>query len=358
MKSVESYITALLFDHDCVIVPNLGGFFTVRTEAGYEPEAHKFKAPGKRSAFNPALTHNDGLLIGSIAQESGISFEKAKTHVTQFTTNIHTALETGRGVSLSGLGTLTTNHNKKIIFTPDESINFDTSSHGLNSFHAVPVVKKEVREQSKVHVVNKEDHQESPVNIPPKSHAVQSGKRNWLAAAAILILLAGGSYLSWLIAFSGIMNPSSQFAAADLNPFAEKICDLYAPRKEIPLFLQSEWGSDQNPVQIKSGYAQLFLTDNLKTFIPVKTVDKPRSEAVNSQFTRGYYIVAGAFKSKSNAQKFVAQLQAKGYDGLIVDRKNSLYRVASNRVKSRQEAENKLGKIREQVNSGAWILTK
>lgn len=354
MNTVESYITQLLFEHDCVIVPDLGGFFTVRTEAGYEPEAHKFKAPGKRSAFNPALTHNDGLLIGSIAKQSGKTYDEAKAHVAQFTRNVQNALNSGAGVSLSGLGTLAKNSGAKIIFTPDESINFDTSSYALTSFHAVPATKKDAPEKQPAGV--DQPQQKNQLYSEPESKEKTDSKKRILAAAATILILIAGSYLGWLIAFTGFMNPAQNFAAADLNPFAEKVCDLYSPRKEIPLFLQSELGSYQNPLQIKHDYAQLFLTADAKEFIPVKITQRP--SGTGSVKANTYYIMAGAFKSKNNADQFVNKLNQNGYSGIILDQKNSLYRVASAQAQSRKQAEKLLAEIRNNVNSGAWILSK
>ncbi len=360
MKSVESFITTLLFEHDCVVVPGLGGFFTVRTEAAYEPDAHKFKAPGKRPGFNPALTHNDGLLIKTIAEQSGKSYDEAKAHVTQFTKNIHAALNSNRGVSLSGLGTITRNSINKPVFTPDESINFDTSTHGLISFHAAPLKKGENKTETKSQAAtsNMEVQNEQTLQSKPQPVEKHKGKRISLAVAALVILLLAGSYLGWLLTFTEITNPSRQFAAADLNPFAEKICDLYEPRKKIPLFLQSDWGSDQNPVQLKSNYARLFLTDDSEAFIPVKTHIQSKTIHQSPQQKAGFYIMAGAFKSKRNADQFVIHLKAQGYSGVIVDRKNNLYRVASAQANSRKQAEIRLQEVRTQINSGAWILAQ
>lgn len=360
VKNVESYITQLLYTHDCVIVPDLGGFFTVRTDAKHDANTHRFKAPGKRPAFNPALQHNDGLLIGNIAREADCSYEEAKEHVNTFTRVVKSALSSGEGVSLSGLGTLTHNTDNKPVFTPDESVNYDTDTFALESFHAVPVEKEKdapvtVATPAKPTVLESEKNTSkthAPEQAPKKVKKEQKSYR--LAAAAVALLIIAGGYLGWVISSTGLIQPNRDFEVADLNPFREKICDLYEPRKSVPLFLQSEWVNNENPLTLHKQYGKLELTYN-EGFIPVKLPHKKST----SQTTAGrFHVIAGAFKSKHNAEAFIRRVNQKGFNGIILDRNNSLYRVSATQKSSRSEANKALREIRSSINKEAWVLTK
>ena len=49
---VEKHISELLYDHDCVIIPELGGFVGNYTPAQIHPVRHTFTPPFKNIIFN------------------------------------------------------------------------------------------------------------------------------------------------------------------------------------------------------------------------------------------------------------------------------------------------------------------
>ena len=83
-KNVSQYISDLLYTHDCVIVPNFGGFVGNRKSAELNKKTGSLSPPSKQILFNRKLTTNDGLLFSYIAQKEEISQEKAKIKVENF----------------------------------------------------------------------------------------------------------------------------------------------------------------------------------------------------------------------------------------------------------------------------------
>ena len=61
-KSVVHYISELLFLHDCVIVPEFGGFIGNRKSAQLNKTTNSLTPPSKQILFNTNLKTNDGLL--------------------------------------------------------------------------------------------------------------------------------------------------------------------------------------------------------------------------------------------------------------------------------------------------------
>ena len=53
---IEEYISDLLFEHDCVIVPDFGGFVCNYGPAAIDPAKHLFEPPAKRILFNKGLS--------------------------------------------------------------------------------------------------------------------------------------------------------------------------------------------------------------------------------------------------------------------------------------------------------------
>ena len=72
-KNVSQYISDLLYTHDCVIVPNFGGFVGNRKSAELNKKTGSLSPPSKQILFNRKLTTNDGLLFSYIAQKEVIS---------------------------------------------------------------------------------------------------------------------------------------------------------------------------------------------------------------------------------------------------------------------------------------------
>ena len=63
---IEKYICDLLYEHDCVIIPSLGGFVTNYRKAGIDLKTMGFASSKDFSLME--LNNNDGLLINHIAK--------------------------------------------------------------------------------------------------------------------------------------------------------------------------------------------------------------------------------------------------------------------------------------------------
>ena len=75
--TLVQHIKELLYQYECVIIPQLGAFLTQPVAIRIDREKGIFFPPGKELSFNGLLTHNDGLLANYIAQRKSISYENA-----------------------------------------------------------------------------------------------------------------------------------------------------------------------------------------------------------------------------------------------------------------------------------------
>ena len=80
-KSVAHYISELLFLHDCVIIPEFGGFVGNNKSAVLNKNTNTIYPPSKEILFNKNLRINDGLLINHISNYEVISNENAKSRL-------------------------------------------------------------------------------------------------------------------------------------------------------------------------------------------------------------------------------------------------------------------------------------
>ncbi len=116
MHRFIEYISDLLFLHDCVIIPDFGGFICNYTSAYIDKKSGLLCPPGKDILFNRNLTQNDGLLANWISMKENISYEKATTQLTLFSEELKIRLNQRQRVDFGDIGSFYTDRRFNIIF--------------------------------------------------------------------------------------------------------------------------------------------------------------------------------------------------------------------------------------------------
>jgi cell division septation protein DedD len=308
-KSVAHYISELLFLHDCVIIPEFGGFVGNRQSAKLNKTTGSLTPPSKQILFNPNLKTNDGLLISYVANQEEITQGIAKQNVALFTKESNIKLNTSKVLRIEKVGLFTVGREGNIIFLQDSSTNYSLDSFGMK-----PTYKKAIERKT-----------ETEKQVEATVQGIRNTSRNPKAlfrAAAVIIPLLALSYLS-IYQQERINNVYTQMAT--LNPFAtselaEKIVEI----KVAPEVLK----------------------------IPL--INEVATPIITKEHT--YYIIAGAFSEQKNANKMLKKLNRWNYNAEIVKEEN-LLRVSYASFTYREDAILALNKIK-QVNSDAWLLTK
>ncbi len=96
MEDIDRHISELLFDHDCVIVPALGGFLASNQSARIMMPKHIIYPPFRHIAFNIFLKHNDGLLANRLVEVKKINYTEALQLIENYTTFCFDTLEKGK----------------------------------------------------------------------------------------------------------------------------------------------------------------------------------------------------------------------------------------------------------------------
>jgi hypothetical protein len=65
-------VSDLLFKHNCVIIPGIGGFVANYSQAEFKNDNRTILPSRKRVAFNQSLIENDGLLVNKLSQQKSI----------------------------------------------------------------------------------------------------------------------------------------------------------------------------------------------------------------------------------------------------------------------------------------------
>jgi nucleoid DNA-binding protein len=129
--NLANKISFLLYKHSCVILPGFGAFLVNEKDAECN-EIAKYATPRQKVvSFNRQIVNNDGLLANHISTTYGCSYDAGVTHINDYIQSLWDILNVKRNVEIPEIGTFYFTAEKKLVFVPYLSVNFDTASFGL-----------------------------------------------------------------------------------------------------------------------------------------------------------------------------------------------------------------------------------
>lgn len=137
MHKFIEYISDLLFLHDCVIIPDFGGFICNYKSAYIDENSGMICPPTKDILFNRNLTHNDGLLVNWIADKENISYDKATKQLMLFCEDLKIKLNQKQRIVFGDIGVFFTDRRFNIIFEPTKN-NFFAETFGMEPISYTP----------------------------------------------------------------------------------------------------------------------------------------------------------------------------------------------------------------------------
>ncbi len=149
MKALSTYISTLLFDHDCVIIPGFGGIVGNRKPAWFNEVNQRFYPAYKELGFNQNLKNNDGLLANQIAQEEELDFNAALEFISTEVSKIQSELARSKKFELEEVGNFKRDADSNLRFEQDLSFNYLKASYGLEPVQVVGLKINSTREKSR-----------------------------------------------------------------------------------------------------------------------------------------------------------------------------------------------------------------
>lgn len=326
---ISAYLIELLRLHDCVIVPDLGGFVTNYRPADIDLAGNSFNPPRKEIIFSAMLKKNDGLLVNYISESEGIGYMEARLIVAEFVEEAQSRLENGGIIEIPLIGTLKYDRNEKLIFEPDVKENLLLDAYGLETFH-FPQLK----------------HHD--ILIPKKSLHNKEAVRPLFAARRVKTLAITIPVLLALLFIPVKKNSWDQF-----NPFN------YQTSNTAPIVL--------NQTQTSSHFVISKINDKERTAAnPVKLVEPAKEEKKevpadqHLEASSGkYHLIGGCFKMKENAEKLLGDLRSAGYKSTIDQAANGNFIVTIQSYSEKDEAVLALQTLRNQEpEAGYWMSVK
>lgn len=333
---INKYIKELIIKNECIILSGFGGFETHYIPAHLDGVTGKMVPPSKQVIFRQDFKKDNRVLARFVAKKEGIDLDKATEVIDDFISDIVYKLDTGGSYILDGLGKFIKEHDGRLIFIPLEKQNFLIDSFGLSE---ISIPDKERPED----VVVEEEKQ---VMAPGKKHST---------GLVYLILLL-------IVVLSGLVFLTFKF---DLfNKIEHIISGIEIGKKKTPeKIVFGHKIPPTNEDSIASAISENIDKSTEKEealFYQEQEPEKLSGTEVYSAATSGnekkYVIVAGSFRTETNAVDLSNQLRYKGFKPTVIQTENGLYRVVLDTFEEINLALDELEKYKKQLDGEIWIL--
>lgn len=360
VKAVEH----LLYTHDCVIVPDFGGFVGEYQSASIHPVTHRMHPPSKRIRFNDKLIFNDGLLAHEVMRMKDVSYDEALEWIREGVVVLKNRLQSGDKIQWAQMGSMRANDEGVAIFEAHPHGQVSSESYGLAEMRHPAVIRHDRSVEKTVEV---------PV-VPMEPR--ETSRTNW-KVAAVLVPVIG-------LAVSGywFRSPIQEAGLGVYEALWPKPASVFESMPRIVSHYAIDWedGSDFSLLQPTCGIdAELETHDATDEPIAANTSENQAPEFVVAEENRpvepevvsppssavvptnaAYEVVAGCFAYKANAIQLADDLRAQGYAEarLAGQRPSGLWMVSYLACSSREEALEVLRSVRATDNKAAWLLKK
>jgi cell division septation protein DedD len=335
MQKVDKHISELLYEHDCVIVPDLGGFVANYAPAKIHPTQHTFTPPSKNIVFNKNLKNNDGLLANFIATSENTNYQEALKYINHFVDLSYAQLKKGVKVNIDEVGVLFLDVERNIQFEPSTT-NYLLDVFGMSQFQS-PAIKRDTVTKR----IEKEFKDRGAIPIEKKRGNV----KRYVALAIVAPLVFA---MIWIPLKTDLLKNINY---SNLNPFASKeFKNPIAPVNPKTTVVLSSTNNDTTVTKMAVLTPVQPVTDVL---VKADTTAVANSTDANLNFK--FHLVAGCFQIEDNAINFVRTLKQQNIDAAIIGQNNKgLYVVSCADFATRKEALNGLENLRK-LKPNAWL---
>ncbi|SFE02551.1 SPOR domain-containing protein [Thermophagus xiamenensis] len=318
MARIEKHILYLLTQHDCVIVPGLGGFVANYKPAVIIEERNLFQPPKKEIGFNRSLSHNDGLLANHICRIEKLSWDESNEQIKMFVENFQSKIKKGETIVFEGIGSFRTDALNNLQFTPNYRNQLLPDAYGLFEFHFEPIQNVAIRQK----------HEE-----PVKRLLRSRSPRYWSSVAAVI----AGLFL---------FTPELKMPEQQINTghIISAVTESHPNNESISEAIIEQPAGNLNDAQENFPDQAAMVPTNIET----GTADKT------------FHLIVASFKDETPAQQSVKQLKTQGFsDASIILGENGRYRVTLEAYHNRDKALNRLLELRKkELFKSIWLLSQ
>lgn len=355
-NQITDLIAELMFKHDCVIVPNFGGFVARNFSSNFSKGNHILYPQTKHILFNKNLIHNDGLLISAWMQKNNVSINESIKQIEDYKDYIQSLLFVKKRFTLNNLGLLYIDSENILRFEAKTDVNFLLDSFGFEPVSAIEILP-DVEKQPAVKT------------FEDRKIVVEAIKPHKRAYAKVLTLAIGVPVTLAFLLFAANSKPMKPLLQSSFNPFytPEK---TYSPiKRKISKAILIHDIEKQALLVDARGFATFKLSENGHVLVAstdsvVKTdktdVVKPIyvTSKNGSSFDGKYQVVVGCFGVEENANKLVKELRLKNINaGISGVNHKGLHVVSCGGFNAKEGAVELLASVRNEFPN-AWLMSK
>ncbi|MBR1711916.1 MAG: SPOR domain-containing protein [Alloprevotella sp.] len=309
MKELSRHIESLLLDHNCVIVPHLGGFVTQYMPARKAGEGDFWLPPCRTIGFNPQLSLNDGLLVQSYMSATAATYGESVRLIDAAVARLKQRLQEAGVYEIKGVGQLKLKLDGCYAFEPVASGLVSPNLYGLAAFTCPELEEYSTQAADKAAQAKKV----SRFRLIKRTGSyytitIHRELANYVSAAVVALLF----YFMWAV--PGSDTTSLQNAASVVQS------GIVAPKSSAPAIAQHP-ASALQPISeptVAPAPADGAYTIVLAAAVPQKNV-QPFVEmlaregypgAEPATISRMLHIVYGHFPTEGEAYKRLAELRS------------------------------------------------
>ncbi len=339
MNELIRHIEFLLVTNDCVVIPGVGAVLAHAMPSHFDEVSFRFVPPTRTFSFNVSLSHNDGLLIGSVARAKSISFEAARDFVVGEVEAMHRVLASEGQLNLGLVGSLFMTAESTLSFTPGPTSELSPSCFWLPPVNVVTVSDLAKRREN-IHRIDAEIR--SGNNL--RSYVYRTARV--AASFALLIALA-------FVLTTPIQIDQAQYASLGIENFKSAVSESETSLLRLPgtatsavtLYIHTH---DDACEVVDTAARAAYVRD-------LHNIDVLNSAGPRFDENDDYCLIVASLVSQSEADKFIASTKYPHQLGILA--KDGRYRVYAATGSTQDQAREAAAQIADHY-SGVWVCRR
>ena len=318
MTEFYSFLEHLLYEHECVIIPNFGGFVVNAQGFSFNEKEGKIHPKKKFVAFNEKLKTDDRFLSTEWARKKSIPQKEAAVEIANISKELKSLLVSQGVLTIGVLGSFTLIQENRISFSPNPDFNADLAVFGL---FPVGLGYTSVIKEKKPELIAAPIAEDLPEITPEEIKPVQLSRSIYVYAFIAFILGGLGAFF--------LTAPPTNQSQSSLNP-------IKIEKKVIPV-----------------AAVVVPLADTIKTLPAPVVVEKEK--LVQAEVI---YLVAASFQSLTQAEKGLKELKSRGFEQaeiILKNEKTKFYRISLGSESSMDAGYAKAAELKESKKIDIWV---
>lgn len=323
MTEFYTFLEHLLYDHECVIIPQFGGFVVNAQDYQFNAKEGKIYPKRKCVAFNEKLKTDDRFLTTEWAKKQSISQKEASYEIAAISKELKSQIISQGYLTIGEIGAFTLNTENRLSFTPNPDFNADLTVFGLFPVSLGYTHQHKVVKPTLEVIPIAED---LPTTISEEYEPVKLSRSVYVYALIAFLLAGLGAFF--------LTEPASNQAQSSLNPIKIEKKETVSVKATV---------APAAPIQMDT--------------VQKNTIDAPAEISAEAD-QNVIYLIAASFQTLSQAEKGLKEFKSRGFDQAEIILKNEqtkFYRISLGTEHSMDAGYAKASELKASKKVDIWV---